>query len=135
MDKPIFSLHLTYEDALEKAKNFLSANEGRFYLWDDPRDLYGQRMKFRTDEFYPTKTFDTNLAEMFRVGTVEEDAKKALLWLINKHKGFNPLELGQIIVGVKNKGFGDDKMVAIFTYISKEDDCLRDFITDLAYDI
>lgn len=138
-DKPIFNLHLTYEDALKNAESFKDANkapDGKdLFLWDDPRDIYGQRMTFRTDEFYPTKDFDKNLAEMYRVGTVEQDAKKAVLWLINRHKGFNSLELGQIIVGVKNPYFGEDKMVAIFTYISKEDDCLRDFITNLVFDL
>lgn len=136
-DKPIFSLHLTFEDAMKDAKEFQStdkdANGKDFSLWADPHDFYDQRMTLRTDVFYPTKTFDRNLKEMFEVRTIEEEAKAALLWLIRNHNGFNPLELGQIIVGVRNPGFGEDKMVAIFAYISKADDCLRDFITELAY--
>ena len=134
--KPIFNLHLLYEDALENARRFMAANktvDGKeLTSWEDPRDIYGQRMTIRTDEFYPTKMFDKNLREMYQPGTVEVEAKAALLWLIDRHKGFNCLELNQVIVGQRCNGIGGDKEVAIFAYISREDDMLRDFITEKA---
>lgn len=134
--KPIFNLHLLYEDALENARRFMAANktvDGKeLTIWEDPRDFYGQRMTIRTDEFYPTKTFDDNLREMYQPGTVEVEAKAALLWLIDRHKGFNALELNQVIVGQRCNGIGGDKEVAIFAYLSREDDMLRDFITEKA---
>ena len=47
----------------------------------------------------------------------------------------NALEMNQIIVGKKNPGFGEDTAVAIFAYLSKENDLLRDFITEKALDL
>lgn len=134
MDKPIFNLHITYGDAFVAATRFRNEHP-ELHVWDDPRNFYNESITIRTDEFFPTKTFDKNLEEMYVVGTVEKEAKAALLWLMQRHKGFNPLELGQIIVGVKHPGFGEDTIVAIFAYLSKADDCLRDFITELASEL
>lgn len=138
MEKPIFNLALTYEEALDGARAFAASEKARngkeLYTWEDPRDLYGQRMTIRTDEFYPTDKFDANLREMYTPGNVKADAKAALLWLIKKHDGFNCLELNQVIVGVRNRrGIGEDTEVAIFAYLSREADCLRDFITELGW--
>lgn len=137
--KPKFNLHLTYEEALENATAFQKAHKAEtgedLYLWNNPTDMYGQRITIRTDEFYPTATFDKNLAEMFEVGAVDAEAKAALLWLIDRHNGFNALEINQVIVGKHNPGFGEDTAIAIFTYLSREDDCMRDFITEKAFNL
>ena len=135
--RPIFNLFLTYEDALESAKAFLSKNEThngeKLHIWEDPRDFYNQRMKFRLDGFFKESEFESDLKEICEVGTIEAEAKAALYWLIEKHKGFNPLELNQVIVGVMHFGLQGDEEVALFTYLSKADDCLRDFIVEKAY--
>lgn len=136
--KPIFNLCLTYEEALDGARAFAASEKARngkeLYIWEDPRNFYNKRMTIRTDEFYPTSSFDENLREMYQTGNVKADAKAALLWLIDRHKDFNCLELNQVIVGVRTRrGIGEDAEVAIFAYLSKEDDCLRDFITDLGW--
>lgn len=137
--KLIFNLHLTYEDALENAQAFqksYKAEDGNdLHIWEDPRNFYDERITFRTDFFYKESTFLEDIREEFEVGTIEKEAKVALFWLIDRHKGFNPLELNQIIVGVQNPGFGEDKEVAIFTYLSREDDCMRDFITEKAFEL
>ena len=137
--KTIFNLHLTFEDALENAKAFQKshkADDGKeLTIWEDPRGFYDERLKFRTDFFYKASTFEDDVKEEFEIGTVEVEAKAALFWLIDRHKGFNPLELGQVIVGVQNFRGWEDREVAIFTYISKADDCLRDFISEKAFDL
>ena len=133
---PIFNLSLTYEEALEGAKAFQAAHKASngkgLHIWEDPHDFYNQRMKFRLDGIY-AETFDKDIEEIFEVGKVDSEARAALIWLIKKHKGFNCLELGQVIVGVQ--GGIEDKEVAVFTYLSKEDDCLRDFISELAFNL
>lgn len=132
--KPIFNLQLTYEDALEAAKDFQKTHkddDGKdFHLWEDPRNFYGDRITFRTDFFYKESTLIEDIGEEFEVGIIEIEARAALFWLIDRHRGFNPLELGEIIVG--RQGF-EDKEIAIFTYLSRYDDCLRDFITEKAF--
>ena len=137
--KTIFNLHLKFEDALKNAKAFQKSHKAydgkELYIWEDPKGFYNERLKFRTDFFYKASTFEDDVKEEFEIGTVEVEAKAALFWLIDRYKGFNPLELSQVIVGVMNHGFGGDKEVAIFTYISKADDCLRDFITKKAFDL
>lgn len=138
-NKVIFNLHLTYEDALENAKAFYAkhkSDDGEdLHIWEDPHGLYNERLTFRTDFFYKESTFLEDVKEEFEVGTIEIEAKAALFWLINRYHGFNALELNQVIVGRQNRGFGEDNEVAIFTYISKEDDCLRAFITEKAFDL
>ena len=135
--KPIFNLHLTYEDALKCAKDFQAthkAEDGKeLHLWEDPRGIYNERLTFRTDFFYKESTFIKDVEEEFELGAFEVEAKVALFWLIERHKGFNPLELGQVIVGIQDFGWKGDREVAIFTYISRADDCLRDFITEKAF--
>ena len=137
--KTVFNLHLTREDALRCAEDFKARKEKetgeKLTLWDDPRDLYNQRITFRTDFFYKENTFAEDVEEEFEMGAVEVEAKAALFWLIDRHKGFNPLELGEVIVGIRNPKFGDDKELALFTFISREDDCLRDFITEKAFEL
>ena len=138
--KPVFNLHLTYEDALRCAEDFQASYQKKtqedLTLWANPRDLYGQRIKFRTDFFYKENTFVDDVKEEFEVGVCEVEARAALFWLIDRHKGFNPLELGEIIVGVRNPGgFGEDRELAIFTFISGDDDCMRDFIREKAFEL
>lgn len=137
--KPIFNLHLTYEEALKSARTFKAehkSDDGKeLYIWEDPRNYCNERMMFRLDGFFP-RTFDDDIKECFTPGDIDKEAKAALLYLIDRHKGFNALELGQVIVGVQNFGsLQGDQEVAIFTYLSREDDCLRDFITEKAYDL
>ena len=60
--KTIFNLQLTYEDALEAAKEFQSKHP-EMHIWEDPRDFYGQKMTFRTDFFYKEDTFIKDLEE------------------------------------------------------------------------
>lgn len=131
---PIFNLFLTFEEALEGAKAFQSAHKASngkdLHIWEDPHNFYDERIKFRLDGIY-AETFDKDIKEIFEVGEVDPEAKAALIWLINRHKGFNSLELGQVIVG--EQGGIQDKEVAVFTYLSKEDDCLRDFISEKAF--
>lgn len=135
---PIFNLHLTYEEALEKAQEFKTnhkTDDGKdLYIWENPRNLYGEPMKLRLDGFYP-RTFDDDIKECFETGDIDKEARAALLWLIDRHKGFNALEIGQIIVGIQNPHFGEDTAIALFTYLSKEDDCLRDFISEKASEL
>ena len=137
---PQFNLYIRYEDALEEARNFATehkTSDGKdLYIWEDPRDLYGQKMTISAGIFYPSKYFDSNLAVIFSPGgTVEKEAKAALLYLMDRHKGFNDLELNQIIVGERRSGISGDLNIAIFAYLSKEDDLLRDFICEKAYDL
>lgn len=132
MSKAQFNLFFTFEEAIQAAGEF-QEERADLFIWDDPKNYAGDRMTIRTDEFYPTKNFDANLAEMYEVGQIDEEAKAALLWMMGKHDGFNCLELGQVIVGVRNYGTSEDKAVAIFAYLSKEDDCMRDFICELGY--
>lgn len=135
--KTIFNLHLTYEEALKNAKAFQNSHksdDGReLHIWNAPRDYTGGRITFRTDFFYKDATFIEDLKEEFEVGTIEVEARALLFWLIDRHKGFNALELGEIIVGIQ--GGMEDKEVAIFTYLSKADDCLRDFAYEKAYEL
>lgn len=135
--KPIFNLYLTYEDALEKAKEFQSAHKAdngkELHIWEDPRGFYNERLKFRLDGI--DRKYWNDLTEEYEFGEIEIEAKAALLWLIDRHKGFNCLEINQIIVGVMNFGCGGDREVAIFTYLSREDDILRDFITEKAFEL
>lgn len=132
-----FNLHLTFEDALVAAKDFQSThkddNGKDLYIWENPRNYAGCPMTFRTDFFYKESEFINDLEEEYEVGIIEKEAKAALFWLMGRHHGFNPLELGQIIVGVS--GLCEDKEVAIFTYLSKEDDCMRDFITEKGFEL
>lgn len=136
--KPIFNLHLTYEEALENAKAFQSthkADDGKeLYIWEDPKGFYNESITFSTDGIFP-KTFDDDIREGFEIGNVDKEARAALIWLIGWYNdGFlNRLQLGQVIVGVQSSGFEGDREVAIFTYLSKADDCLRDFIREKAY--
>lgn len=133
---PIFNLYLTYEEALADAKAYQSthkADDGKeLYIWEDPRNFYNERMKFRLDGIF-AESFDADIAEYFKVGKVDAEAKAALVWLIKRHKGFNCLELGQVIVG--RHGSIEDEELAIFAYLSKEDDCLRDFISEMAFQL
>ena len=135
--KTIFNLFLTYEEAMESAKAFMihhKAPDGKDYTrWDDPRGFYNERLKFRLDGI--DRKYWNDLTEEYEFGEVKEDAKAMLFWLIERHKGFNSLELNQIIVGVRSYGMASDKEVAVFTYLSREDDCLRDFIREKAYDL
>lgn len=135
--KPKFNLHLTFGEALENAREFKAKFEKEhgesLYIWEDPRDFYNQRIKISTDVFYPTKTFDANIAEVFDGGFIDKEARAVLLWLIERHKGFEPLQLNQIIVGRQHSGFEGDEEVAIFAYLSREDDLLRDFIVEKAF--
>ena len=135
--KPIFNLHLTYEDALVGAEafkaNYKTATGKDLTIWKTPCDYAGTPITFRTDFFFKESTFLDDLKEEFEVGAIEKYAKAAMFWLIQRHHGFNPLELGQIIVGIQ--GGMEDKEVAIFTYLSREDDCMRDFITEKAYQL
>ena len=130
--KPIFNLHLTYEDAMTAALRFHNDHQ-ELRVWKDPRNFYDQRIKCKLDGIF-AKSIDEDIAYDFEVGTIEIEAKAALIWLIERHKGFNPLELGQVIVG-ENRGIQGDREVAIFTYLSREDDCLRDFITEKAFEL
>ena len=135
--KTIFNLHLTYEDALEAAQAFQASHktdDGKeLHIWKDPRNYAGGKMTFRADFFYKESTFFDDIKEEFEVGAIEVEAKAALFWLMQRFKGFNPLELGQIIVGIS--GLVEDKEVALFTYLSKEDDCMRDFIYEKAFEL
>lgn len=137
--KTVFNLHLTYEDALRCAEDFKARKEKetgeKLTIWKDPRNLYGERITFRTDFFYKENTFIDDVKEEFELGAFEVEAKAALFWLMDRHRGFSPLELGEIIVGIQNPKFGDDKELALFTFISREDDCLRDFITEKAFEL
>ena len=137
--KSIFNLHLTFEDALQGAKNFQASYKDKtgedLRIWEDPRGFYNERIKIRTDEFYPLGTFDANVAEMYEVGTLDAEAKAALVWLMQRHKGFNPLELDNVIVGRFGGGIQGDTEVAIFAYLSRQDDCLRDFITEKGFEL
>lgn len=133
--KPIFNLFLTREEALVGAKEYLSNHESEgLHLWEDPHDCYNQRMMFKLDGIF-ANSFDADIAEFLIPGEIDPEARAALIWLIDRHKGFNPLELGQVIVGIVNYGIEGDREVAIFTYLSREDDCLRDFISEKAYDL
>lgn len=134
---PIFNLNLTYEEALADAKAFQSkhktADDGKeLRIWDNPMNFYGKVMKFPLDGIY-AESFDADIAEMYQVGKIDAEAKAALRWLMKRYDGFNELELGQIIVGTQS-GI-EDHEVAIFTYLSKEDDCLRDFIIEKAFQL
>lgn len=137
-NNPKFNLFLTYEEALENAREFLAAHPSfdskKLQLWEDPHGMYDERITIRTDGFYPTLFFDKNLAEMYEVGMIDKEAKAALLWLLDRHNGFNPLELGQVIVGL-NAGVEGDREVAIFAYLSREADCLRDFILEVGHNL
>ena len=136
--KPIFNLHLTYEEALAKAQAFQKEhkdeNGNDLYIWEDPKNLYEQSMKFDTNGFFP-KTFDSDIKDEFEVGDVDKEARAMLIWLMERHHGFNDLQLGQVIVGIVNDGIAGDQEVAIFTYLSKEDDAMRDFIYEKAYEL
>ena len=136
--KPNFNLHLTYEEALASAKEYQAshkADNGKdLHIWEDPHNLYGERMKLRMDGF-TSRSFDDDIKEIFEVGEIDKEARAAFLWLLDRHRGFNALELNQIIIGVQTAGFGEDKAVALFSYLSREDDCLRDFITEKASDL
>lgn len=136
--KPLFNLYLTYEDALVGAKafqaNYKIVTGEDLSIWEDPRNYAGGRITFKTEYFYREADFLDDVKEEYEVGTIEIGAKAALFWLIQRcGKYYNPMELGQIIVGVS--GLCEDKEVAIFTYLSREDDCMRDFITEKAFQL
>ena len=134
-NKTIFNLYLTFEDALKAAQVFQSEHKD-LHIWEDPRNLYGERMKFRTDGLYKESTFVSDIEDMdLALGFVDKEAKAVLFWMIGKYNGFNDLELGQVIVGEQRMGIEGDTEVAIFTYLSREDDFLRDFISEKAYEL
>ena len=136
--KPIFNLFLAYEDALTNAREFQASHKSddgkELTVWEDPKNFYDESIKVKLDGIF-AKTFDDDIKDIFEVGTIEKEARAALIWLIERHKGFNPLELGQVIVGVRHMGIAGDEEVALFTYLSKADDCLRDFIFEKAFDL
>lgn len=138
--KPKFNLHLTFEEALENAKEFKAKFEKEqgenLYLWEDPRDFYGQRITINVSEFYPIKTFDENIAEMYDGGFVDKEAKAALIWLMARQQTMcDPMSLNQVIVGRQHSGLQGDEEIAVFAYISREADCMRDFIVDKAFEL
>lgn len=128
--KPIFNLCFTYEEALQQAEEFQKSNP-ELRIWKDPRNYAGERMNFELDGI-DAKYWD-DLKEDVEFGEIDKGAKAALLWLIDRHRGFNSLELGQVIVG--KAGLCEDRKVAIFTFLSRESDCLRAFIEEKGYDL
>ena len=123
---------MTYEEALAAAEAYQQQNEGT-RIWKDPRNWTEERYTFDTAYFFSLSSFEKDLEEDYDLGEIQPEAKYALFWLIQRYRGFNSLELGQVIVG--RQGSTKDTEDAIFCYLSKENDLLRQFITEKGYDL
>ena len=133
MARTKFGLFMTYEEALAAAEAYQQQNEGT-RIWKDPRNWAQERITFDTAYFFSLSSFEKDLAEDYDLGEIQPEAKYALFWLIQRHRGFNSLELGQVIVGEQGGTRGDTED-AIFCYLSRENDLLRQFITEKGYDL
>ena len=133
--KSIFSLYLTREEALNAAREYKENNKtaedgSELVLWEDPHGFYGERLTIRTDEL---QDFDRDLPELYKVGHLDGEATALLKWMLKKVPAWDAPHLNQVIVGTFGNNIDGDREIATFAYISRERDCAREFLSEIAF--